>query len=541
MENLLYFDLYATKPTLFIKKQDSFRTYLGSFLTLITIIVIFLLFVFIVFCFTNDTGLSVLYDKTSKGMDNLYINLSKNIFFYQLNDEKNQKIDKRYLRTYPYLTTLTPSGIKYELLKEVKCNINEFIETDLQYDKMLQFDISKYNCIKSINDSDAVIQRKTNPSMNSYIILFMARCQNNSELNINDCFPKERIDKFIENNSIVLDFYLESVEVDHHNYHHPLSKKYYQNSLDYQKDFIFSYSFYWRKIEYFTRNTLFLFNYFFNNSTYILDTKIIDKKIYSANTNFHVENTIGTIEFLITTEYGDSYIRKYNTFIDSLTLLMFGFHFITNLCRLINYLFTKSSIYCTIFEPIITNSKTFNENFLKNTSIKFTNILKECTPYPASPIPSSSKIHLDNNNGASQNMQIFRLNNKTFPLKQIPSFGNNSEYNYGNINNYENIKNEVIRNILTDIQAHKISDNISLSDNFFFFFGKIFHSNNKKQMYLQRLEKVLQDELSLDYLFQEFKRIKLLVYDNMKSNGIDKWNILQKNQFSINVSSINNI
>jgi hypothetical protein len=60
-------------------------------------------------------------------------------------------------------------------------------------------------------------------------------------------------------------------------------------------------------------------------------------------------------------------------------------------------------------------------------------------------------------------------------------------------------------------------------------------------MYLQRLEKVLHDELSLDYLFQEFKRIKLLVYDNMKSNGIDKWNILQKNQFSINVSSINNI
>jgi hypothetical protein len=65
--------------------------------------------------------------------------------------------------------------------------------------------------------------------------------------------------------------------------------------LGYQKDFIFSYSFYWRKIEYFTRNTLFLFNYFFNNSTYILDTKIIDKKIYSTNTNFHVENTIGTI------------------------------------------------------------------------------------------------------------------------------------------------------------------------------------------------------------------------------------------------------
>lgn len=60
-------------------------------------------------------------------------------------------------------------------------------------------------------------------------------------------------------------------------------------------------------------------------------------------------------------------------------------------------------------------------------------------------------------------------------------------------------------------------------------------------MYLQRLEKILRDELSLDYLFQEFKRIKFLMYNDVKPNFIDKWNYLSKNQFSFNVSSINNI
>ena len=81
MDALLYFDFYASKPTLFIKRQSSSRTYIGSILSLITTIVLVILFVFILFCFMYDTGLTVLYEKTSKGLGNLDLNLSKNIFF----------------------------------------------------------------------------------------------------------------------------------------------------------------------------------------------------------------------------------------------------------------------------------------------------------------------------------------------------------------------------------------------------------------------------------------------------------------------------
>ena len=472
MDNLLYFDFYATKPSLFIKKQDSFRTYLGSILSLITIIVLVLILIFVIFCFMNDTGLNVLNEKNTNGLNSLDLNLSKKLFFYYLNDKDGQKIDKRYIRTYPFLTTVSASGTQYELLKEVKCDITELIHSDLEYKYLLDFDISEYNCIKTYNDSDAIIRNSKTPYMNSYIILYIAKCQNDTKVNITDCFPEEKINEFIENNNIFINFFLESASIDHHNYSHPLKKGYYHNSLSILKDFIFSYSFFWRKIEYYTRNSLLLFNYLFYNSSFILDTTINNKDIYSTNTRFYIEKTIGKIEFLITVDYIDSYVRNYKTLIDSLTLFMTGFHIIINICKLINYIFTKSYIYCTIFEPIISNSKiiTKNDNFIINSSIKNIKFLPNNSSISISPSHSSSKNQLIYNKNNNQNKQLLKLNNKTFPTKQNPSFLNSSEFDQ--MKTCERKKFEELKKILTDIQSKKISDKINISDNFVFFFFK---------------------------------------------------------------------
>ena len=70
---------------------------------------------------------------------------------------------------------------------------------------------------------------------------------------------------------------------------------------------------------------------------------------------------------------------------------------------------------------------------------------------------------------------------------------------------------------------------------------KLIRTKNKKQIYLQRIENLLHEELSLDYLFQEFKTIKFLLYRDIKKHQVDKWNTLSKNKFSFNVSSINNM
>ena len=545
MDFLLNFDFYAPKPTLYIKKQDSVKTYLGSILTLITIIFLACILIFIVFCFINDTGLTVLHNKSSKDINNIDLNLSQRIFFYSLNNKNGQIVDKRLIRTYPYLTISTSKGTKYELLKEINCDINKFVKINNEYKNLINFDISEYNCVTYQNNTDVIMQIRSNPFRSSYINLFVSKCYNDTNLNISDCFPEKEINDFIENNSLFVNFVLESAGIDHQNFSYPLTKKYYKNSLLIQKDFIFSYSFFWRKIEYYTRNSFLLFNYIFQNSSFILDTKIKDKDIYSTNTDFYMNKTLGRIKFSIIEEYTDFYVRKYKTLLDSLTILMTGFNLITNACTFFNYLFTKSYIYCTIFEPLITNSKskTFYENFGINATI-YKNFNSSRNNDSLSNSSSLSKIELVKNKNLNLNINntpILKINNKIFPLRKNTSFPELSDMNFEPLKTFFVKEKEDICNILNDIHANKISSKVNFSDIFLFVFMKLIRTKNKKQIYLQRIENLLHEELSLDYLFQEFKTIKFLLYRDIKKHQVDKWNTLSKNKFSFNVSSINNM
>ena len=271
MNGILYLDFYADRPTLFIKKEEAYRTYIGSILSILTTLFLIGILIFIIFCFINDTGLSVLYDKTSKGLDNLDFNLSKNIFFYRLNDKGGKNIDERIINSYPYLTISTSEGTKYILLKKIQCNVDKLIKENDEYKNLINFDVSTYNCLTYDNGDDVILQRRGSPFKNSYINLFITKCHNDTENNINNCVSEEEIEKYIEKNSINVNFFLESAAIDHHNYSHPLTKKYYQNSMSIGKEFIFSYTFFWRKIEYYTRNSLILFNYLFQSSGFLLD------------------------------------------------------------------------------------------------------------------------------------------------------------------------------------------------------------------------------------------------------------------------------
>ena len=545
MDFLLYFDFYAPKPTLFIKNQDSVKTYLGSILSLITIVFLALILIYIILCFINDTGLTVLHNKSSKDINNIDLNLSQRIFFYSLNNKNGQIIDKRLIRTYPYLTIKTSRRIRYELLKEINCDINKMVKINREYKNLIKFDISEYNCITYQNDTDAIIQIRSNPIRSSYINLFVSKCHNDTNLNISDCFPEQEINDFIENNSLFVNVFLESTSIDHQNFNHPLTKKYYKSSLIIPKDFFFSYSFFWRKIEYYTRNSFLLFKYIFQNSSFILDTKIKDKEIYSTNEDFYVNKTLGRIQFSITEEYTDFYVRKYKTILDSLTILMTGFNIITNACTFFNYLFTKSYIYCTIFEPIITNSKsrTFFEHCGNNATIyKHFNASRNNDSLSNSPSLSKIELVKDKNlNLNVNNTPILKINNKTFPLKKNPSFPELSDMNFDPMKTFFDKEKEDIYNILNDIHTKKISHKVNFSDKLLFVILKLIPTKNKKQMYLQRIENLLHEELSLDYLFQEFKTIKFLLCKDLKRYQTDKWNTLSKNKFSINVSSINNM
>ena len=529
MDSLLYFDFYADRPTLFIKRQETYRTCPGFILSILTMISIAMILIYIVICFIHDTGLTVLYDKTSKGLNNLDLDLSTNIFFYSLNDKSGNLIDKRIIRSYPYLTVSTSEGTKYTLLKEVSCDINKLIQANSEYKDLLNFDISNYHCLTFQNGDDVVLQRRSSPFKNSYINLFVTKCHNDSDNNITDCYSEEEIDEYIEHNNIYVKFFLESLAIDHHNYSHPLTKKYYQNSMNIPKDFIFSYSFFWRKIEYYTKNSIILFSYLFQSFGFMLDASIKDKDFYSKNAIFYEDKTIGRLQFLMTVEYADSYERKYNTLIDSFTILMTWFNLITKICIILNYFFSKSYKYCSIFEPFVNNSSSFKSATIFKES--FESNIKTISPNQAAHPISCSKLQLVDNKKKISGLSLIKKNNRTEPVNQ-----NNSS---------KNEKHDDIKSILGDVSNGKINSNISPFDNFLFLFAKMFNYNNKKQLYLKRLEKVILEELSLDYLFKEFKSMKFIIHNDLRRYEFDKKNLINDNtqlRFSINnISSINNL
>ena len=404
--------------------------------------------------------------------------------------------------------------------------MNKLIKADSEYKNLLNFDISSYKCISFQNDSDTVLQRRTSPFKNSYINLFIAKCQNNSYEN--NCASEKEINEYINNNTISISLFLESASVDHHNYSNPITKKYYQNSMSIPKDFIFSYTFFWRKIEYYTRSTLILYNYLLQKSTFFLDATIKDKEIYSKNTNFYVDNTIGRVQFLLTVEYADNYIRKYITLIDSLTILMTAYNIITKLCWGLNYIISKSYLYCAIFEPICKNHfKNFNKNFDKKIQFKNNKINNIITPEP-----SVNNDNISQNKKETEDLSILKLKNNTFIYKSY--FSNNSFGTQIKINKNQNYDD--IQNILIDIQNKKINNKINFIDKFWFLFSKLFNINNKKQLYLKRIEKIIIKNLSIDFLFHEFNNIKKIINKNNTNDDINKVYIEKYNNNNSNIT-----
>ena len=126
-----------------------------------------------------------------------------------------------------------------------------------------------------------------------------------------------------------------------------------------------------------------------------------------------------------------------------------------------------------------------------------------------------------NNINNNINLNNISLNNKT---------SLNSSFNFQmKYAENQNSKNDEIKKILIDIQEKKISNKINFSDKFFFLFAKMFNINTKKQLYLQRVEKLILNDLSIDYLFHKFKKFEKYIdnnlsdCDNNKINDVDKY------------------
>ena len=67
-----------------------------------------------------------------------------------------------------------------------------------------------------------------------------------------------------------------------------------------------------------------------------------------------------------------------------------------------------------------------------------------------------------------------------------------------------------------------------------FLFAKLFNITTKKQLYLQRIEKLIANDLSIDYLFQKFKKFEKYIYNNLSENNYIKNNDADKYYYPSN-------
>ena len=207
---------------------------------------------------------------------------------------------------------------------------------------------------------------------------------------------------------------------------------------------------------------------------------------------------------------------------------MTAYNIITKLCWGLNYIISKSYLYCAIFEPICKNHfKNFNKKFDKKIQFKNNKIKNIITPENSINNDNISQMKKE-----TEDLSILKLKNNTFIYKSY--FSNNSFGTQIKINKNQNYDD--IQNILIDIQNKKINNKINFIDKFWFLFSKLFKINNKKQLYLKRIEKLIIKNLSIDFLFQEFNNIKKIINKNNTNDDINKVYIEKYNNNNSNIS-----
>ena len=124
----------------------------------------------------------------------------------------------------------------------------------------------------------------------------------------------------------------------------------------------------------------------------------------------------------------------------------------------------------------------------------------------------------------SEDLSVIKLNNnKSLIKKNVLNNSCNSQIKIS-----ENKNNDEIKNILIDIQNKKINNRINFSDKFLFLFAKLFKINTKKQLYLKRVEQIIVNDLSIDYIFQELKKLQKIINNNINEvNNNDKIDVIK--------------
>jgi hypothetical protein len=303
------FDFMSVEAKLFIKGKDRFKTKFGLLMSIISFISICVISGFFVKYYFEKVDVNVVFIKEVTN-EPLYMDLNFKPFFFRLYDIDQKDVDQRLVSYTIMYFVYKDEKLSRQYLELERCNFEKHLP-DPKYKKMLEnINFETYQCIR--NDKYNLNFTKDSVSnSNSYYNIYVSEC-NNSTLNNNSCYPREKIKDYLSTANIYFRYYYADVVVDHFNTASPLQESLLYAQQTIFKDWFYAYYYNFKKIKYTSDDGPVMQDI----NTYSLFARdVSDSPItISLKGNTSVPNTMMVMQLKINAFQVDSYKRTYQKF-----------------------------------------------------------------------------------------------------------------------------------------------------------------------------------------------------------------------------------
>ena len=313
-------DLFSYQPHLCFNGKQGYYTIIGTIISLFFYIIMLLMIILFFEEYINNYQINSY--ESNYDILNFNVSLKDINYMYKLYDNKGYKVPENIIRVYHQLKTNNETIN----LNSKECNNNQLILSD---------NSSIYECISLDNEEslDKLILNKVN-----VLDIYVAKCENSSMLQFNNCQDNEVINKYLTDNIIYFETILPYDIINNDDKKNPIykqNKKYIQtlqnNQLNYK-------TFSLHKLKYISDNGII----FKNKKNYEGYTAIEESSEINKTSINNNEKILSKISIYISNDINKTYIRKYQKLQNTLALIGGILGFFINLFSMISYILTKS-------------------------------------------------------------------------------------------------------------------------------------------------------------------------------------------------------
>jgi hypothetical protein len=219
---LEHIDFMSVEAKLYIKGKDRYKTKLGSLMTILSFASVIVISTFFLKYWFEKVDINVLFMKETSD-EEMSMDFNSKPFFFKLTDVNSIDTDPRLVSLTIIKLIVSDKKAIIENLELESCSSEKHFP-DPKYKKILEnSDYGSFLCIKNEKKNlNMTLNLKKN--INGYFNVYVHEC-NNSTLNNNSCYSKEKIKEYLSTANFYIRYYIPDVQIDHYNTEEPLQEK----------------------------------------------------------------------------------------------------------------------------------------------------------------------------------------------------------------------------------------------------------------------------------------------------------------------------